>query len=181
MAANAEEISSIEGFGAVMAKNVEEFFCQEANKAQVERLKACGLNMDCRMEKAGDKLVGKTFVLTGTLPTLKRSEAQAMIEKQGGKVSGSVSKKTNFVVAGEEAGSKLISLLQTFFLPSCPQVFNIFRLVERERFFTSAKRLRKCVPNIIRYFREELKQRIWGKACPGKAPQGPAWLQKLQV
>ncbi len=107
MAASAEEISSIEGFGAVMAKNVEEFFRQEANTAQVVRLKACGLNMNCLMEKAGDKLAGKTFVLTGTLPTLKRSEAQAMIEKQGGKVSGSVSKKTTFVVAGEEAGSKL--------------------------------------------------------------------------
>ena len=107
MSATVEEISSIEGFGVVMAKNVEAFFRQEANIQQIERLKACGLNMNCLMEKAGDKLAGKTFVLTGTLPTLKRSEAQAMIEKQGGKVSGSVSKKTTYVVAGEEAGSKL--------------------------------------------------------------------------
>ena len=107
MSATVEEISSIEGFGVVMAKNVEAFFRQEANIQQIERLKACGLNMNCLMEKAGDKLVAKTFVLTGTLPTLKRSEAQAMIEKQGGKVSGSVSKKTTYVVAGEEAGSKL--------------------------------------------------------------------------
>lgn len=107
MSASAEEISSIEGFGIVMARNVENFFRREANVQQIERLKACGLNMNCLMEKAGDKLAGKTFVLTGTLPTLKRSEAQAMIEKQGGKVSGSVSKKTAYVVAGEEAGSKL--------------------------------------------------------------------------
>ena len=107
MSASAEEISSIEGFGIVMARNVENFFRREANVQQIERLKVCGLNMNCLMEKAGDKLAGKTFVLTGTLPTLKRSEAQAMIEKQGGKVSGSVSKKTTYVVAGEEAGSKL--------------------------------------------------------------------------
>lgn len=107
MSASAEEISSIEGFGIVMARNVENFFRREANVQQIERLKVCGLNMYCLMEKAGDKLAGKTFVLTGTLPTLKRSEAQAMIEKQGGKVSGSVSKKTTYVVAGEEAGSKL--------------------------------------------------------------------------
>lgn len=108
MAASAEEICAIEGFGSVMAKNVETFFQQEANIEQINRLKDCGLNMNCMMEKAGDKLSGKTFVLTGTLPTLKRSEAQALIEKQGGNVSGSVSKKTAYVVAGEEAGSKLV-------------------------------------------------------------------------
>ncbi len=107
MAATAEEIATIDGFGAVMAAKVENFFRQEANIKQVQRLKELGLNMSCKMEKAGDKFAGKTFVLTGTLPTLKRSEAQAMIEKQGGKVSGSVSKKTSYVVAGEEAGSKL--------------------------------------------------------------------------
>jgi len=107
MTATAEEIASIEGFGSVMARNVENFFRQEVNVQQVQRLKDCGINMNCLMEKAGDKLTGKTFVLTGTLPTLKRSEAQAMIEKEGGKVSGSVSKKTSYVVAGEEAGSKL--------------------------------------------------------------------------
>jgi DNA ligase (NAD+) len=105
--ADAEMISSIEGFGAVMAKNVDNFFRQEANIQQIERLRSSGLNMNCLMEKAGNKFAGKTFVLTGTLPTMKRSEAQAMIEKQGGKVSGSVSKKTSYVVAGEEAGSKL--------------------------------------------------------------------------
>ncbi len=107
MSATVEEICQIEGFGAVMAGKVETFFRQEANVKQVMRLQELGLNMSCKMEKAGDKLTGKTFVLTGTLPTLKRSEAQTLIEKQGGKVSGSVSKKTSYVVAGEEAGSKL--------------------------------------------------------------------------
>ena len=63
--------------------------------------------MESKKEKAGDLLAGKTFVLTGTLPTLKRSEAKELIESLGGKVSSSVSKKTSYVVAGEEAGSKL--------------------------------------------------------------------------
>ena len=76
-------------------------------REQIRRLRECGVNMDCRLEKSGDRFAGKTFVLTGTLPTLKRSEAQALIEKEGGKVAGSVSKKTSYVVAGEETGSKL--------------------------------------------------------------------------
>lgn len=108
LTATVEEISGIDGFGSVMAQNVACFFQQEANLEQIRRLQECGLNMTCQLEKAGEQLAGKTFVLTGTLPTLKRAEAQAMIEKQGGKVSGSVSKKTTYVVAGEEAGSKLV-------------------------------------------------------------------------
>ncbi len=107
MQAPAEEIETIEGFGSIMAKNVETFFQMDGNREQIERLKEDNLNMNCLIEKAGDLFAGKTFVLTGTLPTLKRSQAQAMIEKEGGKVSGSVSKKTSYVVAGEEAGSKL--------------------------------------------------------------------------
>lgn len=108
LTATVEEISGIDGFGSVMAQNVACFFQQEANLEQIRRLQECGLNMTCQLEKVGEQLAGKTFVLTGTLPTLKRAEAQAMIEKQGGKVSGSVSKKTTYVVAGEEAGSKLV-------------------------------------------------------------------------
>lgn len=107
MQAPAEEIETIEGFGSIMAKNVETFFQMDGNREQIELLKEANLNMNCLIEKAGDLFAGKTFVLTGTLPTLKRSQAQAMIEKEGGKVSGSVSKKTSYVVAGEEAGSKL--------------------------------------------------------------------------
>lgn len=75
--------------------------------ALINRLKQLGLNMNYSGQKVSDKLAGLTFVLTGTLPTLKRDEAKEMIEKRGGKCSGSVSKKTSYVVAGEEAGSKL--------------------------------------------------------------------------
>lgn len=73
----------------------------------VEKLRAAGVNFVCREEKKSGLLSGKTFVLTGTLPTLKRSEAAKLIEDLGGKVSSSVSKKTDCVLAGEEAGSKL--------------------------------------------------------------------------
>lgn len=107
MAASTEEMEAIEGFGSVMAKAVEDFFADPGNQQLVQRLEAQGLNMQCHLQAAGSQLQGKTFVLTGTLPTLKRSEAKAMIEAAGGKVSSSVSKKTHFVVAGEEAGSKL--------------------------------------------------------------------------
>jgi DNA ligase (NAD+) len=75
----------------------------------IERLRAAGLNFESNthVQASDGAIAGKTFVLTGTLPTLKREEAAAKIETQGGKVSGSVSKKTDYVVAGEEAGSKL--------------------------------------------------------------------------
>ena len=73
----------------------------------ISRLKELGLNMTYESTKTSDKFAGLTFVLTGTLPTLKREQAKEMIEKLGGKCSGSVSKKTSYVLAGEEAGSKL--------------------------------------------------------------------------
>lgn len=107
MAASAEEIEAIEGFGKILAENVAEFFSHEPNCGMIEKLRAAGVNMVCFDRPQSDALAGKTFVLTGTLPTLSRNEAKAMIEKLGGKVSGSVSKKTHYVVAGEEAGSKL--------------------------------------------------------------------------
>ena len=90
-----------------MAESVADFFALEQNRQLIERLRALGLNMKCEIAPAEDTLAGKTFVLTGTLPTMARSEAKALIEAAGGKVSGSVSKKTDYVVAGEEAGSKL--------------------------------------------------------------------------
>ncbi len=107
VSATAEEIAGIEGYGEIMAQSVADFFALEQNRRLIGRLKELGLNMRCDTAPAVGTLSGKTFVLTGTLPTLSRSEAKAMIEAVGGKVSGSVSKKTGYVVAGEEAGSKL--------------------------------------------------------------------------
>lgn len=107
MNASLEEISEIEDFGMIMAKSVRDFFDESSNIDIINRLKESGLNMEHISESVSERLLGKTFVITGTLPTLKRSEAQKLIEENGGKVSGSVSKKTDYVVAGEEAGSKL--------------------------------------------------------------------------
>ena len=107
LAATAEEIAGIDGYGGIMAQSVADFFALGQNRALIERFRSLGLNMLCETAPAADTLAGKTFVLTGTLPSLTRSEAKEMIEAAGGKVSGSVSKKTDYVVAGEEAGGKL--------------------------------------------------------------------------
>ena len=103
----AEQISQIDGFGGVMAQSVVEFFAKEGTTDLVHRLADAGVNMQWKGEPKGDKLAGKTLVVTGTLETLSRNEAEALIVKNGGKASGSVSKKTAFVVAGAAAGSKL--------------------------------------------------------------------------
>lgn len=107
MNASAEQISKIDGFGGVMAQSVYNAFHEEHMIELIQRLKKCGINTKYEKIQIDDRFAGKTFVLTGTLPTLKRSEAKALIEKYGGKASGSVSKKTDYVLAGEEAGSKL--------------------------------------------------------------------------
>lgn len=105
--ATLEQLTALDGFGEVVAQNIVSFFLEERNRVQVERLAKAGVNMESTKVKAGDTFEGKTFVLTGTLPTLKRNETKELIESLGGKVSSSVSKKTDYVVAGEEAGSKL--------------------------------------------------------------------------
>lgn len=105
--ATAEQIGEIDGFGGVMAQSVLEFFAKEGTADLVHRLADRGVNMQWKGEPKGDKLAGKTLVITGTLETLSRSEAEALIVKNGGKASGSVSKKTSYVVAGAAAGSKL--------------------------------------------------------------------------
>lgn len=105
--ATIEQISEIDGFGGVMAQSVVEFFAKEGTSDLVHRLADLGVNMRWKGEPKTDKLAGKTIVVTGTLESLSRSEAEALIVKNGGKASGSVSKKTSFVVAGEAAGSKL--------------------------------------------------------------------------
>ncbi len=105
--ATSEEIAEIEGFGLVMAKSVEEFFSHEESRKLIEDLKALGVNMESRKKIVDMRFEGKTFVLTGTLSKYTRSEATKIIESFGGKASGSVSKKTSYVLAGEDAGSKL--------------------------------------------------------------------------
>ncbi len=107
MSATAEEVSAIDDVGDKMAESLVHYFSEPETKELIERMKAAGVNMVAEERPTGGSFDGKTFVLTGTLPTLKRSEAQKIIEDNGGKVSGSVSKKTDYVVAGEEAGSKL--------------------------------------------------------------------------
>ncbi len=112
MNASAEDMSAIDGFGAIMAQSVVDFFARESSRELVERLSQVGVNMVDKTEKADDRFKGMTFVLTGTLPTMTRSEASALIERYGGKTSGSVSKKTSVVLAGEDAGSKLVKAQQ---------------------------------------------------------------------
>ncbi len=107
IAAETDDIAAIDGFGEILAQSVYTAMREPHRIALINRLKQLGLNMNYSGQKVSDKLAGLTFVLTGTLPTLKRDEAKEMIEKRGGKCSGSVSKKTSYVVAGEEAGSKL--------------------------------------------------------------------------
>lgn len=103
-----EQVLEIEGFGEIMALSVSEFFGMEETHRMIEELRGYGLNMEAEMtEKKGSLLKGKTFVITGTLPTMKRTDAKDLIEKQGGKVTGTVSKKTDYLLAGEKAGSKL--------------------------------------------------------------------------
>ena len=108
MNASYEELCGINEIGEIMAESIVKFFESKQTKDLIERLKQNGVNMESKMEKSQDeRFAGKIFVLTGTLPTLSRNEASEIIEKFGGKTSGSVSKKTSFVLAGEEAGSKL--------------------------------------------------------------------------
>jgi len=107
IAATEEELTRVNDIGPKVAATVHEFFANDRNLALVERLRDFGLTFTAEKRVRGTTLEGKTFVLTGTFPTLTRDEAKEKIESAGGKVSGSVSKKTSFVVAGEEAGSKL--------------------------------------------------------------------------
>jgi len=105
--AGEEELQQVEEVGPRIAKSIVEFFAEPKNRELVEELRAAGLTMRGKKKERGTKLAGKTFVLTGTLPTYSRDEARKMIEDAGGKVTGSVSKKTDYVVAGADAGSKL--------------------------------------------------------------------------
>jgi len=107
MEATQEEILAIEGFGEIMAKSVAEFFATEQNRAMIASLLDLGLNMQSLATVKDERFKGQTFVLTGSLSKFTRTEASKIIESYGGKTSGSVSKKTSIVLAGEAAGSKL--------------------------------------------------------------------------
>ena len=107
MNASVDDILQIDGFGKIMAESVVEFFSSDSTKELIAKLKEVGVNMKSTNVVEDTRFSGMTFVLTGTLPTLKRAEASKIIESFGGKTSSSVSKKTTYVLAGEEAGSKL--------------------------------------------------------------------------
>jgi DNA ligase (NAD+) len=107
MAASAEELERVEEVGPRISGAILEFFARPANRALVQSLKDAGVEMTAEKKQRSAELSGLTFVLTGTLPNLTREDAKARIEAAGGKVAGSVSKKTSYVIAGEEAGSKL--------------------------------------------------------------------------
>ncbi|HET6796059.1 MAG TPA: NAD-dependent DNA ligase LigA, partial [Gemmatimonadales bacterium] len=107
-AAREEKLSGIQGIGPVIAKSVTAFFNEERNQDLLKRLKQAGVNtVEPTAAKADGTLSGKTYVLTGSLPTLSRSQATSLIEEAGGRVAGSISKKTDALVAGDDAGSKL--------------------------------------------------------------------------
>lgn len=115
MQAEQEEIEGIADFGGIMARSVYEFFRQEQSRHTMEKLRQAGVRMENEQNENNaidQRFAGMTFVLTGTLPTYKRSDAAAIIERFGGNVSSSVSKKTSYVLAGEEAGSKLEKALK---------------------------------------------------------------------
>jgi DNA ligase (NAD+) len=107
MNAGVDDFTSVEDIGEITASALVEFFADEGSCELIGRLKALGVNTEATAEEREETLMGLNFVLTGTLPTMTRDEASALIKQAGGKVSGSVSKKTSYVVAGEEAGSKL--------------------------------------------------------------------------
>lgn len=112
IAAPIEKLSSINGFGYIMAESVVEYFKIPQNKKLVDDLKSFGVNVLAKKSVKGNKFLGKTFVLTGTLPDYTRNQATSIIEGEGGKISSSVSKKTSYVLAGAESGSKLEKALK---------------------------------------------------------------------
>ena len=106
--ATVEELSSVEGIALVSAEGIRGFMSDEGNRELIGRLKAAGLNFESANVAVSDVFAGKTFVITGTLPTMSRDEAAKFIESNGGKVASSVSKKTTYLVEGEAAGSKAV-------------------------------------------------------------------------
>lgn len=106
MSASVEALTEVPDVGAVTAQSIADWFALEQSRLMIEKLKAAGVNMDCQIEIADNRFAGKIFVLTGALTKFTRDEATGQIERFGGKATGSVSKKTSYVVVGESAGSK---------------------------------------------------------------------------
>ena len=106
MSATVEELTQVQDVGAITAQSIADWFAMEQSKNMIHKLKEAGVNMTCALQIADDRFTGKTFVLTGALTRFTRDEATEQIERFGGKASGSVSKKTSYVVVGENAGSK---------------------------------------------------------------------------
>jgi len=106
--ADVEALKNVKDIGEVSANCILNFFKDKTNCQMVERMERCGVNMQTKEQSIGNQFQGMTFVVTGTLSSLERKEAVALIEQQGGKVSASVSKKTSMLLAGENAGSKLV-------------------------------------------------------------------------
>jgi DNA ligase (NAD+) len=107
MDAKEEDLLQVNDVGPVVAQSLVSFFSEAHNREVIEQLLAAGIELEVEQSTINPELVGKTFVLTGTLPTMSRDQAKALLEKAGAKVAGSVSAKTSFVVAGADAGSKL--------------------------------------------------------------------------
>lgn len=110
--ASAEELEQVQDIGSVSAQAICRFFAEEQNRKILEELRAAGVNMQQEETQTGNRFAGMTFVVTGTLPTMGRAEATELIQRLGGKAAGSVSKKTTYVLAGENAGSKLTKAQQ---------------------------------------------------------------------
>ncbi len=111
-AASREDLEQVPDIGSISAQAIWDFFHQETNLQLIQRLKEAGVNMQQEESETGDTFAGMTFVVTGTLPTMGRAEATDLIQKLGGRAAGSVSKKTTYVLAGENAGSKLTKAQQ---------------------------------------------------------------------
>ena len=106
MHATTDDLTLVQDIGAVTASSIVQWLQMEQSQNMIEKLRNAGVNMACKIQLADDRFAGKTFVLTGALTKFTRDEATEKIELFGGKASGSVSKKTSYVVVGENAGSK---------------------------------------------------------------------------
>jgi DNA ligase (NAD+) len=125
------ELETIEGIGPRIAKSIVDWFNHEANQKLVEKLHQAGVTLSStQSQNVAGALTGLTFVITGTLPTWSREDAKAFIEQHGGKITGTVSNKTNYLLAGEKAGSKLTKA-QSLGVPIIDEV-KLKKLVEKE-------------------------------------------------